>query len=75
MKQTTRLAAIAGRRARIASQYAAAQSSVTLWGVADASIRYLTNANAKNDGLLSMTNARSRTAASASTARKTSAAA
>ncbi|MCA3835055.1 MAG: porin, partial [Burkholderia sp.] len=57
MKQTTRLAAIAGGAAlAFASQYAAAQSSVTLWGVADASIRYLTNANAKNDGLLSMTN-------------------
>ncbi|AOI67215.1 porin [Burkholderia territorii] len=57
MKQTTRLAAIAGGAVlAFASQYAAAQSSVTLWGVADASIRYLTNANAKNDGLLSMTN-------------------
>ncbi|KVT73463.1 porin [Burkholderia ubonensis] len=57
MKQTTRLAALAGGAAlAFASQYAAAQSSVTLWGVADVSVRYLTNANAKNDGLLSMSN-------------------
>jgi predicted porin len=31
-----------------------AQSSVTLYGLVDTSIRYLTNANAKNDGQLAM---------------------
>lgn len=38
------------------SEQASAQSSITLYGVADASVRYLTNANAKNDGRLHMTN-------------------
>ncbi|SAK46812.1 porin [Caballeronia catudaia] len=37
-------------------QSAFAQSSVTLYGVADVSVRYLTNANANNDGKLYMTN-------------------
>ncbi|WP_250455180.1 porin [Caballeronia sp. ATUFL_M2_KS44] len=39
-----------------ACQSAFAQSSVTLYGVADVSVRYLTNANANNDGKLFMTN-------------------
>lgn len=33
-----------------------AQSSVTLYGIVDQSIRYATNANAANDGLVQMTN-------------------
>ncbi|AQH04619.1 porin (plasmid) [Burkholderia sp. KK1] len=40
----------------LACQSAFAQSSVTLYGVADVSVRYLTNANANNDGKLFMTN-------------------
>ncbi|SAK44011.1 porin [Caballeronia hypogeia] len=40
----------------LACQSAFAQSSVTLYGVADVSVRYLTNANANNDGKLYMTN-------------------
>jgi predicted porin len=40
----------------LASQSAFAQSSVTLYGVADVSLRYLTNANANNDNKLYMTN-------------------
>ncbi|WP_179405416.1 porin [Burkholderia guangdongensis] len=57
MKQTSTFAAIAGGVAlAFACQHAAAQSSVTLWGVADVSIRYLTNANANNDGKVFMTN-------------------
>jgi predicted porin len=39
-----------------ACQSAFAQSSVTLYGVADVSVRYLTNANANNDGKVFMTN-------------------
>ncbi|WP_258879254.1 porin [Paraburkholderia sp. BL6669N2] len=38
------------------SEHALAQSSITLYGVADVSVRYLTNSNAKNDGRLFMTN-------------------
>src|SRR6476469_3502866 len=51
--------AIAGMGASVialACQSAFAQSSVTLYGVADVSVRYLTNANANNDGKLFMTN-------------------
>jgi predicted porin len=40
----------------LASQSVFAQSSVTLYGVADVSLRYLTNANANNDNKLYMTN-------------------
>lgn len=40
----------------LACQSAFAQSSVTLYGVADVSVRYLTNANANNDGKVFMTN-------------------
>ncbi|NML34191.1 porin [Paraburkholderia antibiotica] len=39
-----------------AASAAHAQSSVTLYGVADASVRYLKGANAGNDGVLSLTN-------------------
>jgi predicted porin len=53
----TRIAsAIAGMTLALAGQHAFAQSSVTLYGVADVGIRYLTNANANNDGKLFMTN-------------------
>ncbi len=38
------------------AQHAQAQSSVTLYGVADVSIRYLTHANANNDNQVLMTN-------------------
>ncbi|MBB5502458.1 putative porin [Paraburkholderia sp. MM5384-R2] len=34
------------------SEQASAQSSITLYGVADVSVRYLTNSNAKNDDRL-----------------------
>ncbi|BCF91427.1 MULTISPECIES: porin [Paraburkholderia] len=40
----------------LACQSAFAQSSVTLYGVADVGIRYLTHSNANNDGRLFMTN-------------------
>jgi predicted porin len=57
MKQTriTAGAAVALALA-LSAQHAAAQSSVTLWGVADVSVRYLTNTNAQNDNKLFMTN-------------------
>jgi predicted porin len=51
--------AIAGMGASVialACQSAFAQSSVTLYGVADVSVRYLRNANANNDGKVFMTN-------------------
>ncbi|HEY1611589.1 MAG TPA: porin, partial [Paraburkholderia sp.] len=55
--KTTRIAyAIAGSALALACQQSFAQSSVTLYGVADVSMRYLTNANANNDGKLFMTN-------------------
>ncbi|MFM0646456.1 porin [Paraburkholderia bryophila] len=38
------------------SEQASAQSSITLYGVADVSLRYLSHSNAKNDGRLFMTN-------------------
>ena len=37
-----------------AMSYAHAQSSVTLYGIVDTSVRYLTNANATNDSQVSM---------------------
>jgi predicted porin len=53
----TRIAsAIAGSALALACQQSFAQSSVTLYGVADVSVRYLTNANAQNNGQLFMTN-------------------
>ncbi|WP_090544796.1 porin [Paraburkholderia caballeronis] len=48
--------AIGGIALALAGQHAFAQSSVTLYGVADVGIRYLTNSNAQNDGKLFMTN-------------------
>ncbi|AOK28128.1 MULTISPECIES: porin [Burkholderia] len=57
MKPMTKIAGVAaGTMLAIASQQAIAQSSVTLWGVADVSVRYLTNSNANNDGRVFMTN-------------------
>jgi predicted porin len=46
--------AIGGALLALAAQSAFAQSSVTLYGIVDTSIRYLTNANASNDNELSM---------------------
>lgn len=48
--------AFAASAIALACQSAFAQSSVTLYGVADVSVRYLTNANANNDGKVFMTN-------------------
>src|SRR4051794_8023381 len=48
--------ALAASAIAFACQSAFAQSSVTLYGVADVGVRYLTNANANNDGKLFMTN-------------------
>lgn len=45
---------IGGAFLAFAGQAAHAQSSVTLYGIVDTSIRYLTNANAKNDSQTSM---------------------
>ncbi|KGD57042.1 gram-negative porin family protein [Burkholderia pseudomallei] len=57
MKQTTKITGlIGGAMLAIAGQQAMAQSSVTLWGVADVSLRYLSNSNAQNDGRFFMTN-------------------
>ncbi|MDR5795826.1 porin [Caballeronia sp. LZ008] len=50
------IAGIGASVVALACQSAFAQSSVTLYGVADVSVRYLTNANANNDGKLFMTN-------------------
>jgi predicted porin len=50
------IAALGVTTIALACQSAFAQSSVTLYGVADVSVRYLTNANANNDGKLYMTN-------------------
>jgi predicted porin len=56
-KQFTRTVAAFGATAcALACQTAFAQSSVTLYGVADVGIRYLTHSNANNDGRLFMTN-------------------
>jgi predicted porin len=57
MKQTKKMVGlVGGLTLAMAGQHALAQSSVTLWGVADVSLRYLTNSNAQNDGRLFMTN-------------------
>lgn len=56
MNHTKIASAVAGTALALASQFSFAQSSVTLYGVADVGIRYLTNANANNDGKLFMTN-------------------
>ncbi|MBB3259814.1 putative porin [Paraburkholderia bannensis] len=52
MKKTT--AAIGAALLALSAQSAFAQSSVTLYGLVDTAIRYQTNANAANDGLVEM---------------------
>ncbi|MGF6573965.1 putative porin [Paraburkholderia sp. GAS333] len=52
MKKTT--AAIGAALLALATQSAFAQSSVTLYGLVDTSVRYLTNANANNDAQVAM---------------------
>jgi len=52
VKKTIR--AIGGAIIAIAAQSAFAQSSVTLYGIVDTSVRYLTNANANNDSQVAM---------------------
>ncbi|REE23416.1 putative porin [Paraburkholderia sp. BL27I4N3] len=49
-------AIVSGTALAMTSEHALAQSSITLYGVADMSVRYLTNSNARNDGRLFMTN-------------------
>ncbi|MFM0628099.1 porin [Paraburkholderia xenovorans] len=49
-------AIVGGAAIAMTSEQASAQSSITLYGVADVSVRYLTNSNATNDGRLFMTN-------------------
>ncbi|MBI0327090.1 porin [Burkholderia plantarii] len=56
MKQTRIAGVVGGMMLAFAGSQAHAQSSVTLWGVADVSLRYLTNSNANNDNRLYMTN-------------------
>ena len=46
--------AITGAFIAIAAQSSFAQSSVTLYGIVDTSVRYLTNANANNDSQVAM---------------------
>ncbi len=53
-KTTSAIGVIGGALIAIAAQSACAQSSVTLYGIVDTSIRYLTNANATNDSQVSM---------------------
>lgn len=48
-----------------------AQSNVTIYGIVDTSIHYLSNANAQGNSNVRMDNALSPTAASASRVRKT----
>ena len=45
-------ALVSGAALVMTAEQASAQSSITLYGVADVSVRYLTNSNAKNDGRL-----------------------
>jgi len=55
--RTTKIAAaVYGSALALACQHVSAQSSVTLYGMTDLSIRYLTNADAKNDSRLFMAN-------------------
>src|ERR1700743_1533660 len=49
-------AIVGGAALAMTSEQASAQSSITLYGLATVSVRYLTNSNAKNDGRLFMTN-------------------
>ncbi|ASL46491.1 Outer membrane porin protein 32 [Burkholderia sp. AD24] len=48
--------AVGGAILAMTSGRASAQSSITLYGVADVSVRYLTHSNATNDGRLYATN-------------------
>ncbi|WP_213307922.1 porin [Paraburkholderia sacchari] len=52
MKKTT--AALGAAMLAISAQSAFAQNSVTLYGIVDTSVRYLTNANATNDSQVQM---------------------
>ncbi|MFX1677511.1 porin [Paraburkholderia sp. A2WS-5] len=52
MKKTT--AALGAALLAISAQSAFAQNSVTLYGIVDTSVRYLTNANANNDSQVQM---------------------
>ncbi|WP_144143520.1 porin [Paraburkholderia sp. BCC1884] len=52
MKKTS--VALGAALLALSAQSAFAQSSVTLYGLVDTSVRYLTNANAKNDSQVSM---------------------
>ncbi|NYH15178.1 putative porin [Paraburkholderia bryophila] len=49
-------AVVGGAILAMTSEQASAQSSITLYGMADVSVRYLTYSNAKNDRRLFMTN-------------------
>lgn len=56
MNYTTRIASAAGGiTLALACHQAFAQSSVTLYGIADTSVRYLTNADAQNNNVVQMT--------------------
>ena len=54
MKTTAVIRALAGIMLAGVVPYVHAQSSVTLYGIVDTSLRYLTNANATNDSQLAM---------------------
>ncbi|SAL54001.1 porin [Caballeronia udeis] len=56
MRSTGIAAAVSGLTLALACQHVSAQSSVTLYGMTDLSIRYLTNVDAQNDSRLFMTN-------------------
>jgi predicted porin len=56
VRHTQIASAVGGLALALACQHSFAQSSVTLYGVADVGIRYLSNANANNDGKVFMTN-------------------
>ncbi len=56
MKISAALPALLVLGTTIGYQNAFAQSSVTLYGIADTSVRYLTNADSANNNKLSMTN-------------------
>lgn len=54
MKKSLRRSCYSAAALLLFSTGAFAQSSVTLYGLVDTSVRYLTNANANNDGLVAM---------------------
>jgi predicted porin len=56
LRSTGIAAAVSGLTLALACQHVSAQSSVTLYGMTDLSIRYLTNADAQNDSRLFMAN-------------------